>query len=205
MKPRPRQIFALTAGALLLWILIGFVVYMCFPDWTTRGQFGDMFGALNSLFSCLTLFGVVYSLYLQVKTAEADHARRRKQATIEHLNTIRPIYKSLLAQAEKAIGPDVLTTEALKQILDDPELRNTVKDYLSTIEHFCVGLNTGVFDKDLVYRMSANYFIRMFDKFKPYISHAQKNLPTAYVEYQTLVHEFERRRQQPSSVGNLVD
>jgi hypothetical protein len=36
-------------------------------DWNARGTFGDMFGAVNALFSGLAFAGVIYAIYLQTK------------------------------------------------------------------------------------------------------------------------------------------
>lgn len=48
-----------------IWLASGFVVWRLFPDWQTRGTFGDMFGAINALFSGLALAGVVIAIMLQ--------------------------------------------------------------------------------------------------------------------------------------------
>ncbi|MEB3120418.1 MAG: hypothetical protein VKL41_04250, partial [Snowella sp.] len=37
------------------------------PNWEQRGQFGDMFGAVNAFFSGLALVGIVYNIILQRK------------------------------------------------------------------------------------------------------------------------------------------
>ena len=50
---------------LVLWAASFFVVVRLFPDWPTRGTFGDAFGAVNALFSGLALAGVVYAIILQ--------------------------------------------------------------------------------------------------------------------------------------------
>lgn len=34
-------------------------------DWSIRGQFGDMFGSVNALFSGLAFAGIIYTINLQ--------------------------------------------------------------------------------------------------------------------------------------------
>jgi len=46
-------------------LLIGLGTYVFLPDWSTRGQFGDMFGVVNTLFSGLAFTGVIYAILLQ--------------------------------------------------------------------------------------------------------------------------------------------
>lgn len=41
------------------------LIYRSLPTWSERGTFGDMFGAVNSLFSGLALAGVIYAIILQ--------------------------------------------------------------------------------------------------------------------------------------------
>lgn len=53
------------ASVLIVWATVNFAVWFQIPDWTQRSQFGDMFGAVNSLFSGLLLAGVIFTIYLQ--------------------------------------------------------------------------------------------------------------------------------------------
>lgn len=50
--------------------LLGFFIYRSNGSWEQRGQFGDMFGAVNALFSTLSFFGIVVALWLQRKELE---------------------------------------------------------------------------------------------------------------------------------------
>lgn len=47
------------------WVISGFITYKIMPDWTTRGQLGDMFGMANSFFSSLAFLGLIYTVFLQ--------------------------------------------------------------------------------------------------------------------------------------------
>ena len=50
-------------AVVVTWVLSGLLLY-CIPE---RGTFGDMFGAINALFSGLAFVGVVYAILLQRK------------------------------------------------------------------------------------------------------------------------------------------
>ncbi len=52
-------------GILATWVLAGFLVIHMLPDWPSRGAFGDMFNVVESLFSGLSLVGVIVALILQ--------------------------------------------------------------------------------------------------------------------------------------------
>lgn len=57
------SILAITS---IYFIMVNFFI----EGWTERGQFGDMFGALNAVFSGFALVGVIYTVYLQLKSSE---------------------------------------------------------------------------------------------------------------------------------------
>lgn len=46
-------------------VLGGVLIYRSFSTWSDRGTFGDMFGAVNALFSGLAFAGVIYAIFLQ--------------------------------------------------------------------------------------------------------------------------------------------
>jgi hypothetical protein len=57
---------AIVAGAVVAWAAFWyFVVNSSLAGWPERGLFGDMFGALNALFSGLAFAGVIYTILLQ--------------------------------------------------------------------------------------------------------------------------------------------
>jgi hypothetical protein len=48
-----------------LWVATPFFVRQLYPEMASRGQFGDIFGSVNALFSGLALTGVIIALLLQ--------------------------------------------------------------------------------------------------------------------------------------------
>ena len=73
---------------------LGVIVWFMLPDWTTRGQFGDMFGVVNALFSGGALVGVIYAVLLQ---------RREPQLQRQELElTRRELERTASAQEESA-------------------------------------------------------------------------------------------------------
>ena len=60
-----REFGQLSAAVIAIWLIFLLLAWLLFPDWATRGTFGDTFGAVNSLFSGLALAGVIFALLLQ--------------------------------------------------------------------------------------------------------------------------------------------
>jgi len=97
MKFRQKHIISGTViGIILLQGLIAFVIYKSFPDWTSRGQFGDVFGAVNALFSGLAFAGLIYAILLQ----REDLALQRKELELTRIE----LQRSALAQEQSEIA-----------------------------------------------------------------------------------------------------
>ena len=79
-----------------LWASSSFVIYTILPTWGERGTFGDMFGAINALFSGFAFAGVIIALFMQ-KT-ELSLQREELRLTREELA------KSTVAQEESVFA-----------------------------------------------------------------------------------------------------
>ena len=88
-----------------------------------------------------------FSLYSFVWTARRD----RKQATLEAYNRL---------QAEVFDNLNTYRPDEIRNICADNKSADykKVSGYLARIEHFCVGLNQGIYDKNTFYALSHGYF-----------------------------------------------
>jgi len=80
-----------------------------------------------------------------------------------------------------------------------------IKKYVELFEHLAVGINTGVFDQDILSRMSGNYLIGIFNRYWFYISERRKELNNnkIYCEFEGLVNKLRERRQILEKKGNI--
>lgn len=67
-----------------IFIIYYLVVRFFYPDITASGQFGDMFGGINALFSGLAFLGVIYTILLQME--ELGLQRKELRLTRKELN-----------------------------------------------------------------------------------------------------------------------
>ena len=81
------KITGLIAIVLFLWIVIPGAIWHFLPDLTDRGQFGDMFGAVNALFAGLAFGGIIIALYLQ--QIELRHQREELKLQRKELKLTR--------------------------------------------------------------------------------------------------------------------
>ncbi|MDX6269286.1 MAG: hypothetical protein QOD28_509 [Acidobacteriota bacterium] len=56
---------AISLIVVTLWAISAVLIIRFISTWTDRSSFGDMFGAVNALFSGLALSGVTYAIFLQ--------------------------------------------------------------------------------------------------------------------------------------------
>ena len=65
---RAATLSAIFFAVVIAWGVFGFGLTRVkwLANWSERGQFGDMFGALNTLFSGFAFGGVIYALVLQI-------------------------------------------------------------------------------------------------------------------------------------------
>lgn len=68
--------FGLVIG---LWVACWFGLKCLIPDQETRGQFGDQFGTVNSLFAGLAFSAVALTLYYQYREDQRTQDRFRKE------------------------------------------------------------------------------------------------------------------------------
>ena len=62
-EPHLGYAIALVAGVIVVWAASGYLIYNYAG--ADRGIFGDMFGAVNALFSGLAFVGIQYTILLQ--------------------------------------------------------------------------------------------------------------------------------------------
>jgi hypothetical protein len=77
-------IIAALLGVLLAQVVYGVLVFaLVGPEMATRGQFGDIFGGFNALFTGLAFAGVIYTIILQRR--ELEMQREELQSSTEQL------------------------------------------------------------------------------------------------------------------------
>jgi hypothetical protein len=84
--------FAFVVGA---WIVFWHCMPLYIHDWEHRGQFGDQFGALNTLFSGLAFAGVIVAIFLQ---------RRDLELQQQELERVKDAEQESRLMLEKQIG-----------------------------------------------------------------------------------------------------
>lgn len=88
-----------------LWVFFPFVLWIFYPSLQDRGQFGDSYAVVNTLFSGLAFGGVVYALILQRRELRLQR-RELKEARIQYARSARALEESQ-GEAVKARSANV--------------------------------------------------------------------------------------------------
>lgn len=94
MKLAPRQmlILGLFASVPIVQVLFAVVVWRTMPEPQARGQFGDMFGAVNALFSGLAFAGIVFTLFQQRRQNALSAAANERAARLSAMSVLVAAY-----------------------------------------------------------------------------------------------------------------
>lgn len=104
MEPQKSKFGTLTfliILVLIIWLVSAILILFFLDDWSSRGTFGDLFGAVNALFSGLAFAGLIYTIILQKRDLEMQRAEIKMNRT--------ELKKSASAQqkSEKALSEQV--------------------------------------------------------------------------------------------------
>ena len=82
-----------------------FVILFFFEGWSTRGQFGDLFGSVNALFSGLAFAFLIYAILLQKD--ELSLQREELKLQREEMKASRKELKAQVSAQEALFGATV--------------------------------------------------------------------------------------------------
>jgi len=140
------KLLLLFPGIVLAWAGAWWLISSQISGWQTRGQFGDMFGAVNALFSGLAFAGVIIALVFQRRELELQ--RKELALTRQELSRAAEAQdKSQSALTKQALilrhTAEVNALASLIQILSGdldrfgrgrPELNDKLREYEKRLE-----------------------------------------------------------------------
>jgi hypothetical protein len=65
-----KSLILISMVVVIIQCVAGYIIYLTFDTWNNRADFGEMFGAVNTLFSGLAFAGVIYAIFLQRRELE---------------------------------------------------------------------------------------------------------------------------------------
>ena len=146
-------------------------------------------------------------LFMQLKVMRKDnlayHERLKKQSTLEYAGKQ---WLDARMQLESEYGTDIVAEEDAKNIYQNMKLKAIVDKLLGALEHIAAGVNSKIYDEDILYRMFASSVIDNFNRFKHYIKlRRQRESEEMYIELEALAIRFmDRRSKKPMKLGDII-
>jgi hypothetical protein len=162
----------------------------------TSGGLMSLYEVIIVLLTCASVVALFIQVRIAVVQMKKNNERIKRQATIEYIGKI---WRDARYKLEAKYGYDILSEDSLKEIKLSHHLEAEIRNLLGVLEHMSVGLHTGVYDKDLLYRMTATFIINTYKRFHPYITHMQQKSPKMYIEFERLAKEFEETKKKEIS------
>ena len=133
----------------------------------------------GSLLLALLTVALIY------KTYKADHERRKKQATVEAMQHLSEKFTPIYFKLDNELDGKPINKQNLK---NKEKMSQDIISILFPLEYFSVGVNSGIYDKDLVIRMSGEYFVRIWNQLSPWIKERRVKVDNLYLygEFETL-------------------
>ena len=154
------------------------------------------------LIGLLALVVAIFSLLISWFFNLKDHERRRKQATIEYFEAMTDRLFDIQAKFnDKLTKQDV----EISNLENYPELLKDATAVLSAFERLSVGVNTNVFDFNILNRMAGSYLIFLYTRFSPYIEIIRKDASRqkSYIEFERLIMRIKREKNPINNSGKI--
>jgi len=141
--------------------------------------------------SILTLAILGIQLFLLYNENKKDHLRRKRQSTLEYYQNFSASNFELGHKIFPSF-PDFQMDDPIAFENIDESTSTSIRTFLANVEHFCVGVNSEIFDIDTVNDMAGNYLIKMYEKFEPYIKHKRIELyePIKYYAFEKMIDDL---------------
>lgn len=127
----PKWIIPAFGFIAIIWGVSGFIIWYYFPDNQDRSTIGNMFGAINALFSGFAFLGVIITIYLQKK--ELEYQRIELFETKNELKRLAQAHENSVKALQSQVESSLIAAKikALKILLDNSDFdsMNSTKTY----------------------------------------------------------------------------
>lgn len=143
----------------------------------------------------ISLLISVLAIIVAIAQHFSERNRSRKEATIHAFDQLEETVFSQEGYKKLTIHAGVENAISGKLEADKTEW-NKATLLLSRIEHFAVGVNTGIYDIGTLNRMAGGFMIEEFKRWKPVINTKRAQSPDAkhYDEFEKLCKDLEKLR-----------
>lgn len=140
---------------------------------------------MEMIISFFSLLVALLSLVCSLVTYKQNVLHDKKQATLDAFNILQEQVLDKL---------NLYTNSRIKEISEDARSKEykEVTTLMARVEHFSVGVNSNIYDVEIVKRLAGKHFCMLYDKLLPMIDKKRKINKTDkhYDEFEKLVSEL---------------
>jgi len=117
---------------------------------------------IESITELISLLIALAALTISIFTYRQNVIHNRR---INTLNAFNVLQEQVLDSLYRYTATEII------EISQHPkaERYKEISVFLARVEHFCVGVNTGVYDKDMVRSLAGKHLVELFKKLRPVI------------------------------------
>lgn len=111
-------VIALFVAVPLVQATFGVILWLALPQATDRGLFGDMFGAMNALFSGLAFAGIVYTILFQRAEFSSNAAAVERSARLSAMSVLVSAYSERVRYLDSRASPESHKIQSYQSRID---------------------------------------------------------------------------------------
>ena len=174
----------------------------------------DAFGNIADIIAVpIAIIGVGFlarQMYLSRIEDKSEHLKRQKEATLNAYNLVRDDLSERTGKIRKKLNLKDMYTKfthnEVKKIHEDEKLRIEMPIVLGIFERFSIGVQHGVYNRDLISDLSGNVFINTYRQFEPYIQDVRREFGyNVYNGFEQLTKELEYIREVKNRKNMLIE
>lgn len=131
-----KTLFTLIFLVVFAWAISGVIIYYTASNWSDRGTIGDMFGAVNALFSGLAFVGLIYTIIMQ---------REEIKMNLQEIEMNRK-------ELKKSASAQIKSQEALKEQVRQTHLTAKINAISTVINYYNIQISNPNSSPELVER-----------------------------------------------------
>ena len=116
--PRTTILIALLFAVPAVLVAFGLIIWHAIPEASNRGLFGDMFGAINAMFSGLAFAGIVYTILVQRAEMAESSIHAERAARLSAMSVLVAAYTERVRYLDSRASPDQTKVAAYQAKLE---------------------------------------------------------------------------------------
>ncbi len=145
----------------------------------------DYINLAIAIAACVSAAAAALTLGNSIKIQKQTADENRKNNSINAFNSLQDkVLDKMVSIAEDDIAAIVENKDDGGEV---KEAYNGYRTLVARCEHFAVGVNSGVYDIDLVNDLGGKHLIYLYQKVLPVIDEARAHDDTAYKEFEKMI------------------